>query len=87
VSNLHKETKKKFSDVITDLYNMKHSTTGQPIPMISDYHYQVVQDHKDRLDAAIVYERDFQYQYFGFKTLERSYLLKIRGKVRVLFIK
>lgn len=81
VSNLHKETKKKFSDVIEDLYNMKHATTGKPIPMISDYHRKVIQEHKDRLDAAIVYERDFQYQYFGFKTLERSYLLKIRGKV------
>jgi len=81
VSNLHKETKKKFSDVILDLFNMKHAQTGQPIPMISDYHNKIVQEHKDRLDAAIVYERDFQYQYFGFKTLERSYLLKIRGKV------
>jgi len=81
VSNLHKETKKKFSDVIEDLYNMKHKQTGKPIPMISDYHRKVIQEHKDRLDAAIVYERDFQYQYFGFKTLERSYLLKIDGKV------
>jgi len=81
VSNLHKETKKKFSDVIEDLYNMTHKQTGKPIPMISDYHRKVVQEYKDRLDAAIVYERDFQYQYFGFKTLERSYLLKIDGKV------
>merc|ERR1712212_1229946 len=56
-------------------------TKGKPIPMISDYHRKVVQEYKDRLDAAIVYERDFQYQYFGFKTLERSYLLKIDGKV------
>ncbi|XP_023321840.1 ribonucleoside-diphosphate reductase large subunit [Eurytemora carolleeae] len=81
VSNLHKETKKKFSDVIEDLYNMKHATTVKPIPMISDYHRKVVQENKDRLDAAIIYERDFQYQYFGFKTLERSYLLKINKKV------
>jgi len=81
VSNLHKETKKKFSDVIEDLYSMTHKTTGKPIPMISDYHRKVIQEHKDRLDAAIVYERDFQYQYFGFKTLERSYLLKINKKV------
>ena len=60
---------------------MTHKTTGKPIPMISDYHRKVIQEHKDRLDAAIVYERDFQYQYFGFKTLERSYLLKINKKV------
>jgi len=81
VSNLHKETKKKFSDVIEDLYNMTMEKTGRPTPMISDYHRKVIQEHKDRLDSAIVYERDFQYQYFGFKTLERSYLLKINKKV------
>merc|ERR1711892_268140 len=63
VSNLHKETKKKFSDVIAEKY------------------YNIIQKHKDKLDAAVLYERDFQYQYFGFKTLERSYLLKIDGKV------
>jgi ribonucleoside-diphosphate reductase subunit M1 len=81
VSNLHKETKKKFSDVIEDLYTIKHATTGKTLPMISDYHRKVIQENKDRLDAAIIYERDFQYQYFGFKTLERSYLLKINKKV------
>merc|ERR1712038_1854288 len=81
VSNLHKETKKQFSEVISDLYNMKQEATGKPIPMISETHYKIIQDNKDRLDAAIVYDRDFQYQYFGFKTLERSYLLKIDGKV------
>merc|ERR1719309_1885798 len=48
--------------------------------MISDQHYNIVQDNAEKLDAAIVYDRDFQYQYFGFKTLERSYLLKINGK-------
>jgi len=80
VSNLHKETKKKFSDVISDLYNMKHATTGKPIPMIAEKYYNIIQKHKDKLDGAILYERDFQYQYFGFKTLERSYLLKIDGK-------
>jgi len=80
VSNLHKETKKRFSDVISDLYNMKHSTTGKPIPMIAEKYYNIIQTNKDKLDAAVVYERDFQYQYFGFKTLERSYLLKIDGK-------
>jgi len=81
VSNLHKETKKKFSDVITDLYEMKHSSTGKPIPMIAESYYKIIIDNKDRLDASLVYERDFQYQYFGFKTLEKSYLLKIDGKV------
>merc|ERR1712142_279520 len=60
--------------------NMKHSSTGKPIPMIAEKYYNIVQKHKDKLDGAILYERDFQYQYFGFKTLERSYLLKIDGK-------
>jgi len=81
VSNLHRETKKKFSEVIEELYSMKLETTGRATPMISDYHRKVIQEHKDRLDPAIVYDRDYQYQYFGFKTLERSYLLKNKGKV------
>jgi len=81
VSNLHKETQKKFSDVISTLHNMKHVTTGKPIPMIDEKYYNIVMKHKDKLDAAVLYDRDFQYQYFGFKTLERSYLLKKDGKV------
>jgi len=81
VSNLHKETKKRFSDVISDLYNMVHKTNGKPTPMISEEHFKIIMNNKDKLDAAIVFDRDFQYQYFGFKTLERSYLLKIDGKV------
>jgi ribonucleoside-diphosphate reductase subunit M1 len=81
VSNLHKETKKRFSDVVTDLFSMTCPKTGKKIPMISEQHNKIIQDNKDRLDSAIVYDRDFEYQYFGFKTLERSYLLKINGKV------
>ncbi|XP_052754710.1 ribonucleoside-diphosphate reductase large subunit isoform X1 [Galleria mellonella] len=81
ISNLHKETKKQFSDVITDLYNIVNPHTNKRAPMISDYHYNVVMKHKERLDSAIVYDRDFKYNYFGFKTLERSYLLKINNKV------
>lgn len=79
VANLHKETKKVFSEVVKDLYEMK--THGRPTPMISQTHYEIIQRNADRLNAAIVYDRDFDYQYFGFKTLERSYLLKIDGKV------
>ena len=81
VSNLHKETKKRFSDVITDLYEMACPKTGKKTPMISEQHFKIIQDNKDRLDSAIVYDRDFEYQYFGFKTLERSYLLRIERKV------
>jgi len=81
VSNLHKETQKKFSDVISTLHKMTHAMTGKSIPMIDEKHYKIVMDNKDKLDAALIYDRDFQYQYFGFKTLERSYLLKKDGKV------
>lgn len=54
--------------------------------MISEYHHNIVLKNKERLDSAIVYDRDFKYNYFGFKTLERSYLLKINNKVRYYFV-
>ena len=81
LSNLHKETKKNFSEVIHDLYMMTNQVTGQPTPMISKDIYDIVQANADRLNSAIIYDRDFHYNYFGFKTLYRSYLLKINGKV------
>ena len=81
MSNLHKETQKKFSDVISTLFKMTHAMTGKSIPMIDEKYYKIVMDNKDKLDAALIYDRDFQYQYFGFKTLLRSYLLKKDGKV------
>jgi len=79
VANLHKETKKAFSDVMFDLYNM--NTKGKQTPMISEEHMKIIQDNAEKLNSAVIYDRDFNYQYFGFKTLERSYLLKIDGKV------
>lgn len=66
-------------DVVTALYTMK--TNGRLTPMISDSIYEVIMTHADRLNSAIIYDRDFNYNYFGFKTLERSYLLKIDGKI------
>ncbi|RZF36517.1 hypothetical protein LSTR_LSTR008852 [Laodelphax striatellus] len=81
VSNLHKETKKQFSEVVHDLYTMNNPLTGQKMPMISDFHYGIIMKNADRLNSAIIYDRDLHYNYFGFKTLERSYLLKIDGKV------
>ncbi|XP_046448198.1 ribonucleoside-diphosphate reductase large subunit-like [Daphnia pulex] len=80
VSNLHKETKKVFSEVVDDLYNMKNKITKKPTPMISDFHYGIITKHSDKLNSAIIYDRDFNFNYFGFKTLEKSYLLKIDGK-------
>ncbi|XP_046962403.1 ribonucleoside-diphosphate reductase large subunit [Vanessa cardui] len=81
ISNLHKETKKHFSEVMTDLYNIINPHTNKKESMISEFHYNITMKNKDRLDSAIVYDRDFKYNYFGFKTLERSYLLKINNKV------
>ena len=82
VSNLQKNTKKSFSETIDDFYNYINPKTGQPSPLIADDVYQVVQKHKDLLNSTIIYDRDFSYDYFGFKTLERSYLLRINGEVK-----
>ncbi|KAL4081043.1 ribonucleotide reductase [Scleroderma citrinum] len=81
ISNLHKETRKTFSAVIKDLYEYVNPKNGSPAGMISDETYNVVRKHADVLDSAIIYDRDFNYNYFGFKTLERSYLLRINGRV------
>ena len=81
VSNLHKNTKKTFSEVITDLYTYVNPRTGKKGPMIADDVYKIIQDNAAKLDSTIIYNRDFGYDYFGFKTLERSYLLKINGQI------
>jgi len=81
VSNLHKNTKKTFSEVMTDLYEYVNPRTGQKAPLLADDVYEVIQKNKEILDSTIIYNRDFQYDYFGFKTLERSYLLKINGNI------
>ncbi|GBN87112.1 Ribonucleoside-diphosphate reductase large chain 1, partial [Araneus ventricosus] len=67
ISNLHKETKKTFSHVIEDLYNMKNERTGKITPMISETVYKVIMDNADKLNSAIIYDRDFNYNFFGFK--------------------
>ncbi|KAI9855935.1 MAG: ribonucleotide-diphosphate reductase subunit rnr1 [Vezdaea acicularis] len=81
VSNLHKQTKKQFSSVISDLYHYVNPKNNKPSPMISHKTYETVMRHAEELNSAIVYDRDFNYQYFGFKTLERSYLLRVSGKI------
>uniref|UniRef100_A0A3B1IRR3 Ribonucleoside-diphosphate reductase n=1 Tax=Astyanax mexicanus TaxID=7994 RepID=A0A3B1IRR3_ASTMX len=81
VSNLHKETKKVFSEVMEDLYNYVNPLNGRHSPMISKDTLDIILANKDRLNSAIIFDRDFSYNFFGFKTLERSYLLKIDGKV------
>ena len=81
VSNLHKETKKTFSDVMHDLYTYIDPKTGENAALLADDVYEIIQNNKDRLDSSIIYDRDFRYDYFGFKTLTRSYLLKLEGQI------
>ncbi|WP_372794886.1 ribonucleoside-diphosphate reductase subunit alpha [Lutibacter sp.] len=81
VSNLHKNTKKSFSEVMMDLYNYVNPRTGKKAPLLSDEAYKVISDNAAKLDSTIIYNRDFGYDYFGFKTLERSYLLKLNGEI------
>jgi ribonucleoside-diphosphate reductase alpha chain len=77
VTNLHKSTKKDFSEVIEQLYTYINPKTGKVAPLIADDVYQIIQENKEILDSSIIYDRDFNFDYFGFKTLERAYLLKI----------
>jgi len=81
VSNLHKNTKKVFSEVMADLYNYVNPRTGKKAPLLSDETYDVIMANAEKIDSTIIYNRDFGYDYFGFKTLERSYLLKINGEI------
>ena len=81
VSNLHKNTKKSFSETMTDLYEYVNPRTGKKAPLLSDEVYKIILKNADKLDSSIIYNRDFGYDFFGFKTLERSYLLKLNGNI------
>ncbi len=81
VSNLHKNTKKSFSETMEDLYLYVNPRTGKKAPLLSDEVYEVIKKNSEKLDSTIIYNRDFGYDYFGFKTLERSYLLKLNGQI------
>jgi ribonucleoside-diphosphate reductase alpha chain len=81
VSNLHKETKKTFSEVMHDLYHYVDSKTNESAALLADDVYQIIMDNKEALDSSIIYDRDFRYDYFGFKTLTRSYLMRLNGKI------
>ncbi len=81
VSNLHKETKKTFSEVIEDMYHYVDPKTNQNASLIAEDVYNIIIENKDLLDSSIIYDRDFRYDYFGFKTLTRSYLMKLNGEI------
>lgn len=81
ISNLHKNTKKSFSETMTDMFYYVNPRTNQESPLLSEEVFEVIKNNAAFLDSHVIYNRDFNYDYFGFKTLERSYLLKINGKI------
>ena len=81
ISNLHKNTIKSFSDTMKLLYECKDHKAGKAAPLLADDVWAVIQQHHELLDSTIIYDRDYAFDYFGFKTLEKSYLLKVDGKV------
>ena len=81
ISNLHKTTLKSFSETMAALYNYIDPKTQQKAPLIADDVYEIISKNAEILDSTIIYDRDFGYDYFGFKTLERSYLLKTNNQV------
>jgi len=81
VSNHHKNTINCFSCVVDLLYNNVDAKTGFPKPLVSDAFWRLIQNNKEYLDALVQYDRDYLFDYFGFKTLEKAYLLKVKGRV------
>lgn len=81
ISNLHKVTSKSFSNTMKRLYTYVDPKTGENAPLISKEAYGVIKKNASLLDSTIIYDRDFGYDYFGFKTLERSYLMKVDGNI------
>ena len=81
ISNLHKNTIKSFSETMKKLFDYVDHASGKKTPMLADDVWQIIQEHAELLDSTIIYDRDFGFDYFGFKTLEKSYLLRINGKI------
>jgi ribonucleoside-diphosphate reductase alpha chain len=81
ISNLHKNTLKSFSATMKRLYTYIDDKTGENASLISKEVYEVIRQHASLLDSTIIYDRDYAYDYFGYKTLEKSYLLKVDGKI------
>lgn len=81
ISNLHKTTSKSFSNTMKRLYTYINPKTGKNASLLSKEIYGIINKNAAILDSSIIYDRDFSYDYFGFKTLEKSYLLKLKGLV------
>lgn len=81
VSNLHKNTEKSFSETMRKLHRYTDKNTGKAMPLVADDVMDIIEQHADLLDSTIIYDRDYNFDYFGFKTLERSYLLRVDGEI------
>lgn len=81
VANLHRQTSDSFIETVEKLYHFSNEFTGEKQPLVSEEFYRFAREHRDRIEAEIAYSRDFEFDYFGFKTLEKSYLLKVHGKI------
>src|SRR3954465_15559297 len=81
VSNLHKNTEKSFSNTMRRMYNYTDKATGRRMPLLADDVMEIIEANAELLDSSLIYDRDFGFDYFGFKTLEKSYLLRIDGAI------
>ncbi len=81
ISNLHKNTDKSFSSTMERLYNYIDPKTGEPAGLISTETIETIRKYSSKLDSAIIYDRDYSFDFFGFKTLERSYLLRMDKEI------
>lgn len=81
VANLHRQTSDSFLETVEKLYNFSNEFTGEQQPLVSKEFYEYAKEYRDRIEAEIAYSRDFEFDYFGFKTLEKSYLLRVHGKI------
>jgi ribonucleoside-diphosphate reductase alpha chain len=81
ISNLHKNTEKSFSATMSKLHTYTDEITGRKMPLIADEVMEIIEANAEILDSSIIYDRDFGFDYFGFKTLEKSYLLRVNGKI------
>jgi ribonucleoside-diphosphate reductase alpha chain len=81
VANLHRSTSDSFMETFETLYSYQNEFTKEKQPLISKEIFEFAREYKDRISTEIAYSRDFEFDYFGFKTLEKSYLLKVNGKI------
>ena len=81
ISNLHKVTSESFSNTMKHMYTYVDAKTGENAPLLSSETYGVIKNNAKKLDEAIDYDRDFNYDFFGYKTLERAYLMRLNGKI------